>query len=187
MARSTVSEHPYADGHGTPGPAQDRVRRALGRRTTGRTTHPRNWGASRAPATGYSADRAAAGTIAAATTTWDLVHIAVDDCTRLPYVEVLADERASTAAEFLRRALEFYRRHGITVERLITDNGNAYRSTVHAIACRALDIRHLRHRVAQLLRGRREGFHFASPGAAAGTTGGGVSRRLNRTVFRTGA
>jgi transposase InsO family protein len=77
---------------------------------------------------------------------WEFVHIAIDDCTRLAYAEVLADERASTAIEFLRRAVAFYQLHGITVERLITDNGNAYRSTIHAIACRQLSIRHLRTR-----------------------------------------
>ena len=77
---------------------------------------------------------------------WEFVHIAIDDCTRLAYVEVLPDERAATAVGFLRRAISFYRRHGITVERLITDNGSAYRSTIHAIACRALHIRHLRTR-----------------------------------------
>jgi transposase InsO family protein len=77
---------------------------------------------------------------------WEFVHVAVDDCTRLAYVEVLPDERASTAIAFLRRAVAFYRRHGICVERLITDNGSAYRSTVHALACRALGIRHLRTR-----------------------------------------
>jgi transposase InsO family protein len=77
---------------------------------------------------------------------WEFVHIAIDDCTRLAYVEVLDDERAATAVGFMRRAVAFYRRHGITVERLITDNGSAYRSTVHAIACRALGIRHLRTR-----------------------------------------
>jgi transposase InsO family protein len=77
---------------------------------------------------------------------WEYVHIAVDDCTRLAYAEVLPDERASTAIAFLRRALAFYRRHGVQVERLLTDNGSAYRSTVHAIACRALGIRHLRTR-----------------------------------------
>jgi transposase InsO family protein len=77
---------------------------------------------------------------------WEFVHIAIDDCTRLAYVEVLDDERASTAVGFLRRAVAFYRRHGITVERLITDNGSAYRSSVHAIVCRALGIRHLRTR-----------------------------------------
>ena len=77
---------------------------------------------------------------------WEFVHVAVEDCTRLAYVEVLTDERASTAIGFLRRAIAFYRRYGIRVERLITDNGPAYRSTVHALACRALGIRHLRTR-----------------------------------------
>jgi transposase InsO family protein len=77
---------------------------------------------------------------------WEFVHIAIDDCTRLAYVEVLTDEKATTAIAFLARAAAFYRRHGITVERLITDNGSAYRSTVHAIACRAMGIRHLRTR-----------------------------------------
>ena len=47
---------------------------------------------------------------------------------------------------FLRRAIAFYRRHGITVERVLTDNGSAYRVAVHAVACRALGIRHLRTR-----------------------------------------
>jgi transposase InsO family protein len=77
---------------------------------------------------------------------WEYVHIAIDDCTRLAYVEVLADEKASTAIGFLGRATAFFARHGISVERLITDNGSAYRSTVHALACRALGIRHLRTR-----------------------------------------
>ena len=56
------------------------------------------------------------------------------------------DEKATTAVGFLRRAVAFYRRHGITVERVMTDNGSAYRSTIHALACRALGIRHLRTR-----------------------------------------
>ena len=60
---------------------------------------------------------------------WDYVHIAIDDCTRLAYAEVLGDEKAATAIGFLRRALAFFRRHGIEVERLLTDNGSAYRST----------------------------------------------------------
>jgi transposase InsO family protein len=77
---------------------------------------------------------------------WEFVHIAIDDATRLAYVEVLSDEKASTAIAFLRRAVAHYASYGITVERLITDNGAAYRSTVHAIACRALGIRHLRTR-----------------------------------------
>jgi transposase InsO family protein len=77
---------------------------------------------------------------------WEYVHIAIDDCSRLAYAEVLADEKATTAIAFLRRAVAFFERHGVKVERLLTDNGSAYRSTVHAIACRALGIRHLRTR-----------------------------------------
>jgi transposase InsO family protein len=77
---------------------------------------------------------------------WDYVHIAIDDATRLAYAEVLHDEKGLTAVAFLGRALAFFARHGIRAERVITDNGSAYRSTVHAIACRALRLRHLRTR-----------------------------------------
>ena len=77
---------------------------------------------------------------------WEFVHVAIDDATRLAYVEVLNDERATTAVGFLSRAVEHFTSYGMTVEQLITDNGNPYRSTVHAIACRALKIRHLRTR-----------------------------------------
>jgi transposase InsO family protein len=77
---------------------------------------------------------------------WEYVHVCVDDATRLAYVEVLADEQATTAVAFLRRAIAFYRAHGVTVERLMTDNGSAYRSTLHAFSCRALGVRHLRTR-----------------------------------------
>jgi transposase len=76
----------------------------------------------------------------------EFVHVCVDDATRLAYAEVLPDEKATTAIGFLRRALGFYRRHGVTVERLLTDNGSAYRSKLHAIARRSLGIRHLRTR-----------------------------------------
>jgi transposase InsO family protein len=77
---------------------------------------------------------------------WEYVHVAIDDATRLAYVEVLADEKAITAVAFLRRAIKHFSAYGITVQRLITDNGSPYRSTIHAIACRALGIRHLRTR-----------------------------------------
>jgi len=66
------------------------------------------------------------------------VQIAIDDATRIPYVEVLDDERAATAVGFLRRAVAHYRSYGIAVERVMTDDGNAYRSTIHALACKAL-------------------------------------------------
>ena len=52
---------------------------------------------------------------------WDFVHIAIDDATRLAYAEVLTDETAISAIAFLRRAVAFYQRHGITVKRLLTD------------------------------------------------------------------
>lgn len=77
---------------------------------------------------------------------WEYVHVCVDDATRLAYAEVLGDEKAMTAVGFLRRALAFYERHGIKVEGLLTDNGAAYRSTVHLIACRSLGLRHIRTR-----------------------------------------
>jgi transposase InsO family protein len=77
---------------------------------------------------------------------WEYVHVAVDDYSRLAYAEVLADEKASSAIGFLRRAVAFYRRHGVEVERILTDNGSAYRAAMHAVACRQLRIRHIRTR-----------------------------------------
>jgi transposase InsO family protein len=77
---------------------------------------------------------------------WEFVHVCVDDASRLAYVEVLADEKSTTAIAFLRRAIAFYGLHGIETEAVMTDNGSAYRSTLHALACRALGIRHLRTR-----------------------------------------
>ena len=77
---------------------------------------------------------------------WEYVHVAVDDHSRLAYAEVLSDEKATTAIGFLTRALAFFARYGITVERILTDNGSAYRATLHAIACRRLGLRHLRTR-----------------------------------------
>jgi hypothetical protein len=59
---------------------------------------------------------------------WEYVHIAVDDFSRFAYAEPLADEKAATAAAFLHRTLAHYLRHGIRVERFLTDNGSCYRS-----------------------------------------------------------
>lgn len=77
---------------------------------------------------------------------WERCHVCVDDATRLAYVEVLPDERGETAAAFLRRAVVWFAERGVKVERVMTDNGAAYRSVVHATACRELGIRHLRTR-----------------------------------------
>jgi transposase InsO family protein/transposase len=109
-----------------------RIQRGAGHRTTGRKHYnPRKRDAA-------GVDRNTVG--------WEYVHVCIDDATRLAYVEVLADEKATTAVAFLRRAVKHYAAYGIDVERLITDNGSAYRSTIHAIACRTLGIRHLRTR-----------------------------------------
>jgi transposase InsO family protein len=77
---------------------------------------------------------------------WEYVHVCIDDATRLAYIEVLDDEKAVTAAAFLRRAVAHYRAYGIHVERVMTDNGSCYRGPAHALACRMLGLRHLRTR-----------------------------------------
>lgn len=76
-------------------------------------------------------------------TGWEFVHVCVDDATRLAYVEVLPDERGATAAGFLRRAAAWFKGMGVTVERVLSDNGACYRSQLHAQACRELGMRHL--------------------------------------------
>jgi transposase InsO family protein len=94
----------------------------------------------------YRPRKTDAGGVRRLTVGWECVHIAVDDCTRLAYAEVLPNEKAITVVGFLKRALAFFERHGIEVERVLTDNGSGYRSAVHAVACRTLGIRHLRTR-----------------------------------------
>jgi transposase InsO family protein len=74
---------------------------------------------------------------------WNLVHVAVDDATRLAYAEELADERGETAAGFLARALAFYAAHGIEVRRLLTDNGTPYRSRAFRAAAEEAGLAHL--------------------------------------------
>lgn len=66
---------------------------------------------------------------------WDYAHVAVDDHTRLAYAEELPDERAETTSAFVERALAFYSDHGIQVARILTDNGNAYRSQAYTALC----------------------------------------------------
>jgi transposase InsO family protein len=77
---------------------------------------------------------------------WERVHVAVDGGTRLAYVEVLADERKETACGFLERAIAWFAARGIVVERILTDNGSAYRSHLHRETCTRLGIRHSRTR-----------------------------------------
>ena len=73
---------------------------------------------------------------------WDYVHVAVDDYSRLAYAEVLTDEKATTCAGFLHRAVGWFRDHGVTVERVLTDNAKSYRiSRDWAAVCTALQIK----------------------------------------------
>jgi len=77
---------------------------------------------------------------------WEYVHVAVDDTSRLAYVEVLDDETARSCGGFLRRAVASFAARGVRVERVMTDNGSAYRSALHAQVIAELGIRHLRTR-----------------------------------------
>jgi transposase InsO family protein len=77
---------------------------------------------------------------------WECCHVMVDDATRLAYVELLPDERGETAAGFLRSGVAWFAERGVRVQRVMTDNGSPYLSTVHARACRELGLRHLRTR-----------------------------------------
>lgn len=77
---------------------------------------------------------------------WEFVHVCVDDCSRLAYVEVLDDERAATAVGFLERAVAWFAEHGVRVQRVMSDNGGCYVSTAWARWCRKHRIRHLRTR-----------------------------------------
>jgi transposase InsO family protein len=74
---------------------------------------------------------------------WEYVHVCVDDCTRMAYVEVLDDERTPTVCAFLQRAIAWFAARGVIVQRLMTDNGSAYRSHQHRDLCRQLAITHL--------------------------------------------
>jgi transposase InsO family protein len=77
---------------------------------------------------------------------WEYVHVCVDDCSRLAYVEVLADERGVTIAAFMRRAFAWFRARGVLVQRVLSDNGSGYVSRVFAAACRRLRLVHRRTR-----------------------------------------
>lgn len=71
---------------------------------------------------------------------YEFAHVCIDDHSRLAYVELLADERSSTAAAFLRRAVRWFRKRGIRTERVLTDNGGCYVSHEFAAACRELGV-----------------------------------------------
>jgi transposase InsO family protein len=75
---------------------------------------------------------------------WEALHIAIDDASRLAYTEILPDEKKTSATAFLERALVFFERHGVSVERVMTDNGAAYKSHLFRQTLAAKAIRHKR-------------------------------------------
>lgn len=77
---------------------------------------------------------------------WDHLHVAIDDASRLAYTEILPSLGQQDAAGFLQRALAWYRGLGIEVERVMTDNGSAYRSSLFAQTLRQAGLRHVRTR-----------------------------------------
>ena len=74
---------------------------------------------------------------------WEVLHVCIDDASRLAYTEVLPDEKKESAIGFLDRALAWFVRHGVAVERVMTDNGSAYRSHDFRAACAKAGLRHI--------------------------------------------
>ena len=77
---------------------------------------------------------------------WEYVHVCIDDYSRVAYAEVLSDERKETAADFLRRAVEWFKTFGIQIKRVLTDNGSCYRAGLWRSTCNQLGIRPKRTR-----------------------------------------
>lgn len=77
---------------------------------------------------------------------WEYVHVAIDDASRVAYVEMLRDETAPTMTGFLRRAIAWFRTVGVRVRRILTDNGFGYLARLFAQACEELRVRHGRTR-----------------------------------------
>ena len=76
---------------------------------------------------------------------WDMVHLAIDDHSRVSFAQVLPDEKAVSCVQFLRQALAYYASLGVRIERVMTDNGTGYKNTFKA-ACDELGIRHIKTR-----------------------------------------
>jgi transposase InsO family protein len=75
---------------------------------------------------------------------WEFVHVAIDDRSRLAFAEILEDERATTAATFLQRAVQWFAQQRVRVERILSDNGSCYVAHSFAESCQQLGIQHKR-------------------------------------------
>ena len=76
---------------------------------------------------------------------WDMVHLAIDDHSRVSFAQVLPDEKAVSCVQFLRQAVTYYASLGVRIERVMTDNGTGYKNTFKT-ACNELGIRHIKTR-----------------------------------------
>jgi transposase InsO family protein len=77
---------------------------------------------------------------------WEYVHVSIDDASRIAFSQILADEKKESAVAFLKAAIAYYASLGITVARVMTDNGSCYRSRAFRAACKTLRLRHIRTR-----------------------------------------
>ena len=77
---------------------------------------------------------------------WEFVHVVIDDASRIGFCQIHPDEKAQSAAAFLHAAVAYYGSLGVTVTRVMTDNGACYRSFAFRDACKALGLRHIRTR-----------------------------------------
>ena len=75
---------------------------------------------------------------------WDFVHVCIDDHSRVAFSEIKPDETADSAVPFLEAAVAYYKSLGVTVTRVMTDNGSCYQSFAFRDACRDLGIKHIR-------------------------------------------
>lgn len=75
---------------------------------------------------------------------WEYVHVCIDDASRIAFTNILPDQKAVSAISFLKAAVAYYKSLGITVTRVMTDNGSCYTSHAFAVACRRLGLRHIR-------------------------------------------
>ena len=75
---------------------------------------------------------------------WEFVHVGIDDASRVAFSQILPDEKAASAVAFLSAAVAYYKSLGVTVARVMTDNGSCYKAFAFRAACRGLGLKHVR-------------------------------------------
>ena len=77
---------------------------------------------------------------------WEYVHVCIDDASRIAYAEIKKSERKASAIAFLKAAVIYYAKLGISIQRVMTDNGSCYKSRAFGRACKRLGLKHIRTR-----------------------------------------